>query len=100
MICFGGNGRSNGFSVMARNERNRKEFLKNLADLIDKYEFDGEDYNWEYPGYRMGRGYLEEKEIIMDYVGVAHYPDTRQERLIRQFEIDTEVDLLYSMSYD
>ena len=120
MICFGGNGRSNGFSVMARNERNRKEFLKNLADLIDKYEFDGVDYNWEYPGYRMGRGYLEEKEIIMDYeglaalvretrqmfegsgrvVGVAYYPDTRQERLIRQFEIDTEVDLLYSMSYD
>lgn len=71
MICFGGNGRSNGFSLMVRSERNRKEFLKNLGGLLDKYEFDGVDYNWEYPGYRLGRGYLEEKEIIRDYEGLA-----------------------------
>ena len=120
MICFGGNGRSDGFSMMVRSERNRKEFLKNLAELLDKYEFDGVDYNWEYPGYRMGRGYLEEKEIIRDYeglaalvqdtkdmfrgsgrvIGLAYYPDTRQERLIKQFMIDDEVDLVYAMSYD
>jgi hypothetical protein len=27
-------------------------------------QLDGVDYNWEYPGYRMGLGYLEEKEIL------------------------------------
>ena len=90
--------RSGGFSVMVRNSKNRQQFLKNLVDLLDKYEFDGVDYNWEYPGYRMGRGYLEEKEIMKDYEGlaalvretklvfgdsgrvvsVAYYPDTRQ----------------------
>ena len=120
MICFGGNGRSNGFSAMVRSERSRKAFLKNLSLLLDKYEFDGVDYNWEYPGYMMGRGYLEEKEILRDYEGLAalvletkdmfegsgrvvsmaYYPDTRQERLIKQFGIDKEVDIVSSMSYD
>ena len=118
MICFGGNGRSGGFSVMVRNEKNRQTFLRNLAKLLDKYELDGVDYNWEYPGYRMGRGYMEEKEIMKDYEGlvaliketkkmfqdrvvsVAYYPDTRQENLFHMFGVDRVVDLMYSMSYD
>ena len=41
LICFGGNGRSNGFSVMVRNDKNRQTFLKNLATLLDEYGFDG-----------------------------------------------------------
>ena len=68
----------------------------------------------------MGRGYLDEKEIMKDYEGLAkliketkslfaeserfvsmaYYPDTRQERLMRLFGLDEEVDLMYSMSYD
>ena len=43
----------------------------NLMNLLDEFELDGVDYNWEYPGYRMGRGYLEEKEIYKDYEGLA-----------------------------
>ena len=120
MICFGGNGRSGGFSVMVRNDKNRKLFLQNLLKLLDQYGLDGVDYNWEYPGYRMGRGYLEEKEILKDYEGLAklisetktlfagsnrvvsmaYYPDTRQERLMHLFGLDEEVDLMFSMSYD
>ena len=90
--------------------------------LMEDYQLDGIDYNWEYPGYRfendmsqiknlsacsdiikqlllrMGLGYLEEKEVLKDYEGlasllretkllfkesgrvvtVAYYPDTRQ----------------------
>jgi len=120
LLCFGGNGRSGGFSVMVRNEKNRRQFLVNLMNLLDEYEFDGVDYNWEYPGYRMGRGYLEEKEIYKDYEGlatlvketklvfkesgrvvsVAYYPDTRQEQFFKLFGIDEHVDLMYAMSYD
>ena len=120
LICFGGNGRSSGFSVMVRNNKNRKNFLKNLMALLDEYEFDGVDYNWEYPGYRMGRGYLEEKEILKDYEGLAtlmketkslfagservvsmaYYPDVRQEKLMKLFKLDSLSDLFYSMSYD
>jgi len=120
IVCFGGNGRSGGFSVMVRNDKNRKIFLQNLVKLLDQYGLDGVDYNWEYPGYRMGRGYLDEKEIMKDYEGLAkliketkslfaeserfvsmaYYPDTRQERLMRLFGLDEEVDLMYSMSYD
>jgi hypothetical protein len=33
--------------------------------------FDGVDYNWEYPGYTMGRGYDSEADIEADYVGLA-----------------------------
>ena len=53
MVCFGGNGRSGGFSVMVRNDKNRKLFLQNLLKLLDQYGLDGVDYNWEYPGYRL-----------------------------------------------
>ena len=79
--------------------------------LVEDYQLDGIDYNWEYPGYRlkikiklkaipmsrMGLGYLEEKEVLKDYEGLAsllretkllfkesgrvvtmaYYPDTR-----------------------
>jgi len=120
LVCFGGNGRSGGFSVMTRNEKNRKRFITNLLDLMEKFGLDGVDYNWEYPGYRMGRGYLEEKEIYKDYEGLAklmketkeafrgsgrvitmaYYPDTKQEHLIHLFKIAESADLLHSMSYD
>lgn len=68
----------------------------------------------------MGRGYLEEKEILKDYEGLAtlmketkqifegtdrvvsmaYYPDVRQERLMQLFGLDEQADLIYSMSYD
>jgi len=40
-ICFGGNGRSGGFSAMVRNEAHRAAFIQNLVKLCDKYGFDG-----------------------------------------------------------
>ena len=120
LLCLGGNGRSGGFSVMVRNSKNRKRFLDNLVKLLDTYQLDGVDYNWEYPGYRMGKGYLAEKEILKDYEGLAklleetrqvfkatgkeitmaYYPDTKQEKLIHLVGADEQVDLLHSMSYD
>ena len=123
MICFGGNGRSQGFSGMARKSKNRKHFMKELVELIEKYDLDGVDYNWEYPGYRFGQGYLSDSEVQADYEGLskllfatreiftqrgwtnkvitlAYYPDGRQEQLLRDHGIAEQADLLHMMSYD
>jgi len=120
LVCFGGNGRSGGFSVMVRNSKNRKRFVENLMKFMETYQLDGVDYNWEYPGYRMGKGYMEEKEILKDYEGLAsllketkdafassekvitmaYYPDTKQEMLLHLVGADEHVDLIHSMSYD
>eukprot|EP00927_Polykrikos_kofoidii_P082278 TRINITY_DN8139_c0_g1_i1.p1 TRINITY_DN8139_c0_g1~~TRINITY_DN8139_c0_g1_i1.p1 ORF type:complete len:388 (+),score=37.46 TRINITY_DN8139_c0_g1_i1:152-1315(+) len=122
LICFGGNGRSNGFSSTVRSSKRRARFVGELEKLVDKYDMDGVDYNWEYPGYSFRGGYLPEKEIELDYKGLsllvketqqmfakknrgqvvtmAYYPDTRQEQLIKKYRLDERADLLHMMSYD
>lgn len=122
MLCFGGNGRSNGFSGMSREKKARRRFVKSLVKLLDELDLDGVDYNWEYPGYRFGSGYMPEAEVDADYQGLAalindtqrlfakgnrsrvvtmaYYPDSRQEQLLRQYDIDKMVDLMHMMSYD
>jgi len=102
--------------------KKRKRFLRELERLLDKEALDGVDYNWEYPGYAFGRGYLAEEEVIADYKGLsrliketktmfaeksptrvvtmAYYPDTRQEDLIKQYKIAENADFMHMMSYD
>ena len=36
-----------------RNQKNRHSFLASLSMLVEDYQLDGIDYNWEYPGYRL-----------------------------------------------
>lgn len=118
MICFGGNGRSAGFSRMVRSTKRRARFLRELGRLLESNDLDGVDYNWEYPGYSFRGGYLPEKEIAADYKGLAkliketkasfnktevtmaYYPDGKQEELIKKYAIDVHVDLMHMMSYD
>ena len=122
MICFGGNGRSNGFSNMTRNPLYRHNFLNELQELMTQYQLDGVDYNWEYPGYSFGYGYHSEDEIQKDYQGlkdllietrqrlgpqkiitIAYYPDKRQEKIFLETGIATDdhlVDLMHIMAYD
>eukprot|EP01047_Picozoa_sp_COSAG01_P055279 COSAG01_NODE_6136_length_3827_cov_4.176628_2_plen_380_part_00 len=119
LICFGGNGRSGGFSAMVRSETARARFLVNLQRLMAKHGFDGVDYNWEYPGYQFGRGYLPEAEVQADYAGLqllfaetrqalgaaapitmSYYPDGRQEQLLMQGGAPASLDYLMMMSYD
>ena len=120
LLCFGGNGRSSGFGPMSRSPKARKAFVANLVALLDKWKLDGVDYNWEYPGYVMGRGYGSDAEIAADYAGLkalvketaaafepsgrvitaAYYPDGKQESLFREYGIDGAIDLLHAMSYD
>ena len=47
ILCFGGNGRSAGFSAMAKNSKKRSKFVKALVKLLVKNKMTGVDYNWE-----------------------------------------------------
>ena len=50
MIACGGWGGSGGFSDMASSEENRKIFVESVVAFIKKYDLDGLDLDWEYPG--------------------------------------------------
>jgi GH18 family chitinase len=41
LICFGGNGRSSGFSSTTRNKKSRNNFIKRVAELLRRTELDG-----------------------------------------------------------
>jgi chitinase len=120
LICFGGNGRSDGFSPMVRSAALRRRFVAELVALCDEYGFDGVDYNWEYPGYAFGTGYKAQPEVDADYAGLrglledthaafegsgraitmAYYPDGRQESLFAAGGYAQWVDLMHMMAYD
>lgn len=46
LVCYGGNGRSSGFSAMVRSVSARKRFVSATAALIKEKRFDGVDLNW------------------------------------------------------
>ena len=119
LVCFGGNGRSSGFSQMTRSAEARKNFLHQLSDFIQKNDLDGVDYNWEYPGYQFGKGYLPDEEVNQDYNGLlnllketrellgkdaaitmSYYPDGKQETILVQKEASKYVDFFHAMAYD
>ena len=71
LVCFGGNGRSSGFSAMSRSSTARARFVKAAAALVARERLDGIDINWEYPGYSFGSGYQSDAELEKDYRGLA-----------------------------
>ena len=50
LLCYGGNGRSNGFSKMTAKKESRTRFVRETIELITRLGADGVDLNWEYPG--------------------------------------------------
>ena len=66
---------NNDFMEMEQSLRDRKSPVEDrnnddLSKLLEKKKLDGVDYNWEYPGYAFGRGYLSEAEVRADYEGL------------------------------
>src|SRR5680860_62500 len=49
MIACGGWG-ADGFSDMAQTEEGRAKFIDSASEFIKKYQLDGMDMDWEYPG--------------------------------------------------
>lgn len=50
MIACGGWGGSGGFSDMALSPETRKQFVTSAIAFLEKYQLDGLDLDWEYPG--------------------------------------------------
>ena len=120
LACVGGNGRSAGFSSAVANKEKRARFVESLVSLADKYDLDGIDLNWEYPGYDFGKGYASEEVLQKDYKGlklllkglhaafepsgriitIAYYPDGKQERLFVEHGYGRYVANMHMMSYD
>jgi len=55
ILSLGGwNAGSERFSVMAADPQKKKTFLDSVVPFLQKYEFQGLDMDWEYPGAREG----------------------------------------------
>jgi chitinase len=50
IISVGGWEGSGGFSDMALNKTNRTKFIESVISFLGKYNLDGIDLDWEYPG--------------------------------------------------
>ncbi|XP_014472435.1 PREDICTED: chitinase-3-like protein 1 [Dinoponera quadriceps] len=56
LIAIGGwNEGSARYSAVAANPTTREKFVKNSVEFVKKYNFDGFDFDWEYPNQRGGK---------------------------------------------
>lgn len=109
LIGFGGNARSAGFGPMVKSSLRRSTFLRELQKLFDEFEFDGVDYNWEYPSnaeeWRLWRVLMEETKKLSTRSGpplvtFTMYLDPNHGRVIQQFQLLEIADFVHCMAYD
>uniref|UniRef100_A0A7S2WJ24 GH18 domain-containing protein n=1 Tax=Mucochytrium quahogii TaxID=96639 RepID=A0A7S2WJ24_9STRA len=106
LVCFGGNGRSGGFSSVVRDSVKRGRLIKELGTFMEKHELDGVDWNWEYPSSREDwvglRALIGEMRVSSPskVQTLAYYPDTRQEAILSNLAFGDVVDRMHMMSYD
>jgi chitinase len=65
---------SDAFPAMSANPTARANFAKNCIELIQAYDFDGIDIDWEYPGYEAHSGTPNDREnfrLLLDEVRSA-----------------------------
>lgn len=62
LASIGGWTLSDPFSQMAENPHARSHFVRQCLEFCDKYDFDGIDIDWEYPGFAEHGGRPEDKK--------------------------------------
>ena len=79
MVACGGWG-ADGFSDMALTPESRSKFAKSAIDFIEKYQLDGMDMDWEYPG--------------MPGPGIKYRPEDTQNFTLLMKELRTQLNTL------
>lgn len=108
LLGFGGNARSHGFGQMVQTPQTRLKFLQALNHLLEEYDFDGVDYNWEYPAdaneWRLWGSLMEESKRYLlgseNVVTFTMFQDPNHFNIIRQFNLLKHADYVHCMSYD
>lgn len=62
LFSVGGWTLSDTFSEMAANPTSRQNFVKQAIEFAERYQFDGIDLDWEYPGFPEHNGRPEDKQ--------------------------------------
>lgn len=52
------------YSDMARNPTYRRNFIESVIEFLQKYDFDGLDLDWEYPGSRLGDPHVDKDNFL------------------------------------
>ena len=110
LLSFGGNARSKGFGAMVSTKARRKKFLDELNKILEKYQFDGVDYNWEYPASDLEwRNWAllmkESKEALLggkdrNIVTFTMYLDPAHYSVIERYQLLQDADFVHCMAYD
>lgn len=59
LLAVGGNARSDNFANVAKSFTLRKKFINNLSQFVKQYNYDGVDWDWEFPSDSLqGESYL------------------------------------------
>ena len=117
MVACGGWG-ADGFSDIAETEESRKKFAESAVRLVEEYQLDGIDMDWEYPGLEAGgikyrpedtqrftlvmkalREHLDtlDREIIITFAAAGWQ---RYYEHIETLEVMKYVDYINIMTYD
>lgn len=111
LLSIGGWG-SGGFSEMAASPENRRSFAADCKRVIDNFNLDGIDIDWEYPTSKVGgisaspddtRNYTLMMQDIRKSIGSDHLLTLASDataKFINFREIDPYIDFVNIMTYD
>jgi chitinase len=96
LLSVGGLGWSHNFSDMALTEQGRQTFAESCANLVKRFDLDGIDIDWEFPGYPGEGGNIYRPEDKQDYTlmfrTLRKRFDRLEEKAGKHFTITAAVD--------
>ena len=107
ILGFGGHGRSAGFGQMTMLKSRRKKFLQAVKDLLDEYELDGVDFNWEFPNtpkeWQNWGLLMQEAKLLLaprNLVSFTMYNMEDLYDLLVGYNLISHADYVHCMAYD